>query len=155
MIKDCCNQSILDSIDTGFGSEQTLVRECSDYKLPLVKENFLSEFKTEEDRSLVRRNLGIANTTIDVISLVKKTISEEKILTEETVNKTYVTKKEAENFVTKKEVQDSYVTKKQAQEQFITRKEVESNYITNIQAQDFVKAEKRSSINYNIPNNLF
>ena len=53
--------SIIDTIETGFGDENTLHKECSKPKFHqhLCKENFLGEFKTEIEKQLARDNLGV------------------------------------------------------------------------------------------------
>ena len=54
--------SLMDTIDSGFGIEQILRRECKcdpHYKQHLCKENYLSEFKEESEKTLARTNLGI------------------------------------------------------------------------------------------------
>lgn len=59
--KDKNDASIIDVISTGFGDENTLYADCPKitYHQHLCKELFLSEFKTEEEKSQVRLNLGI------------------------------------------------------------------------------------------------
>lgn len=53
--------SVLDFIDTGFGTENTLHKECPSPKWVqyLSKENFLSEFKSDIDKKLARDNLEV------------------------------------------------------------------------------------------------
>ena len=57
----CQENSIIDSVDTGFGNNNTIIKECPkpEYKTPLYKENHLSEFKNETEKELVRHNLGV------------------------------------------------------------------------------------------------
>lgn len=58
--KNC--SSILESIESGFGPEQTItIPNCPkpQYYTHLYKENYLSEFKTEEDKQKARDNLGV------------------------------------------------------------------------------------------------
>lgn len=76
--------SIIDIIDTGFGCDNTLHKECPKPQMHqhLCKENFLSEFKTEVQKQLARDNLGIyskeevkemfANIDIDTSSFITK-----------------------------------------------------------------------------------
>lgn len=53
--------SIIDKIETGFGDENTLHKECPKPKWNqhLSKENYLGEFKTEQEKQLARDNLGV------------------------------------------------------------------------------------------------
>lgn len=62
--EQCCvkeKNSIMDTIDTGFGGNNTIIQECSKpkYKVPLYKENYLSEFKEETEKAKARENLEI------------------------------------------------------------------------------------------------
>ena len=60
-LKETNKDSILDQIDTGFGDENTLHKECPQpqWHRHLCKENFLSEFKTEIEKQLARDNLNV------------------------------------------------------------------------------------------------
>lgn len=53
--------SILTKVDTGFGGDQTLIKECKKpvYKTHLCKESYLSEFKSETEKKLARNNLNV------------------------------------------------------------------------------------------------
>ncbi len=53
--------SIIESVDTGFGENNELIKDCpkTEYKAPLYKDNFLTEFKSEEELKLVRTHLGV------------------------------------------------------------------------------------------------
>lgn len=54
--------SILDSVDTGFGGENILIKDPKpnkQLKTHLLKENYLNEFKTESEKTLVRSHLGV------------------------------------------------------------------------------------------------
>lgn len=53
--------SILDTAETGFGAGNKLIKDCPkpEYKTHLFRENYLGEFKTETEKTLVRNNLGI------------------------------------------------------------------------------------------------
>ena len=53
--------SVIGSIDTGFGCDNQIVIDCPKpkYKTHLCKENYLGEFKTESEKTLARNNLGI------------------------------------------------------------------------------------------------
>ncbi len=61
--RKCCKNpdSILDSVDTGFGSENKLNLDCPkpEYHTHLCKENYLGEFKAESEKILARTNLGV------------------------------------------------------------------------------------------------
>ena len=61
LTKETNKDSVLDTIDTGFGDENTLHKECPAPKFHqhLCKDNFLSEFKTELQKQLARDNLGV------------------------------------------------------------------------------------------------
>ena len=82
-------ESILDSIDTGFGKNNELLKDCpeAEYKVPLYKENFLKEFKSEEEKSNVRVAIGVYS----------------KDETKEVINNILDNER---SFVTKKEVSD-------------------------------------------------
>lgn len=82
--KNC--SSILDSIDSGFGPEQTItIPNCPKPKhyTHLYKENYLSEFKTEQDKKQARDNLGVYSK--DYIDQLVSTIviNNEKFVTKE------------------------------------------------------------------------
>lgn len=53
--------SVLESIDTGFGGEQVIVADCKKpkYKTHLCVEEYLGEFKTDSDKSKARSNLCV------------------------------------------------------------------------------------------------
>lgn len=55
------NESIMDSVETGFDNKNTIVLECKKPKqfITLYKENYLSEFKTQQEKELVRENLDV------------------------------------------------------------------------------------------------
>lgn len=59
-------KSILDKINTGFGPEYTIsapgCQNKREYYIHLFKENFLSEFETEEEKAKVRLNLGLLSS---------------------------------------------------------------------------------------------
>lgn len=59
--KELNKDSIIDKVDTGFGCDNTLRKECPkpQWHQHLCKENFLGEFKTELEKQLVRDNLNI------------------------------------------------------------------------------------------------
>ena len=53
--------SIIESVETGFDKENTLTIPCPEFKtfITLYKENYLSEFKTENEKELARQNLDV------------------------------------------------------------------------------------------------
>lgn len=62
--------SIIDSVDTGFGCSNQAVVDCPKpkYKSHLCKENYLGEFKQESEKELARNNLGVySKKEIDLI----------------------------------------------------------------------------------------
>lgn len=61
--------SILDNVDSGYGSENKLVVECAkpEYKTHLLKENYLGEFKSETEKQKVRDNIGVKTEVIKII----------------------------------------------------------------------------------------
>lgn len=64
-------ESIKDSIDTGFDIESSLdYKPCSPkpFNQPLYKENFLGEFETEEEQRMARHNLGLFDDK-DVVAM--------------------------------------------------------------------------------------
>lgn len=85
------------TIDSGFGSDNTLVKECQKpkFNVHLSRENFLSEFKTEEEKRIARENLGVYSkeyidslTGIDTSSFVTEDEVKELIKELEYVNST-------------------------------------------------------------------
>ena len=59
--KELNKDSIIDKINTGFGCDNTLHKDCPkpQWHQHLCKENFLGEFKTELEKQLARDNLDI------------------------------------------------------------------------------------------------
>ena len=53
--------SIIQSVDTGFGYRNTLIKDCPrpQFKTPMYEENYLSEFNSETEKNLARNNLGV------------------------------------------------------------------------------------------------
>lgn len=53
--------SIMDSVSTGLGTENTVIIECPEpkFKIPLCKDNFLGEFENAIEKQLARYNLGV------------------------------------------------------------------------------------------------
>lgn len=59
--KEVNKDSIIDKINTGFGCDNALHKDCPkpQWHQHLCKENFLGEFKTELEKQLARDNLNI------------------------------------------------------------------------------------------------
>ena len=59
--KELNKDSIIDKINTGFGCDNALHKECPkpQWHQHLCKENFLGEFKTELEKQLARDNLNV------------------------------------------------------------------------------------------------
>ena len=53
--------SAMDTVDTGFGDENILRKECKKpkYKQHLCKDNYLGEFEAATEKQLARFNLGV------------------------------------------------------------------------------------------------
>lgn len=70
--------SILHTIDTGFGSTNTLIRDCptKKFKTPLFKEDYLAVFLSETEKELVRNNLGVLGGP-EVTKMVKDLVKED------------------------------------------------------------------------------
>lgn len=68
--------SIIDTIDTGFGENNTISQDCPkpEYKVPLYKENYLSEFKGETEKAMARENLGVYGKS-DINRIVSEIIA--------------------------------------------------------------------------------
>lgn len=60
----------VDNFNTGFGNKNDLHFECKKpaLKLPLYKENYLQEFKTQEEKAAARHALGLYNKE-DVVAM--------------------------------------------------------------------------------------
>lgn len=84
--------SVIESVDTGFGCDNTLVKDCPkpQYKTHLCKENYLSEFKTESEKQLARNNLGVYSKE-EINDILSKIV--------ENNNKQFVTKGEVESMI--------------------------------------------------------
>lgn len=63
--KEVNKDSIIDKINTGFGCDNALHKDCPkpQWHQHLCKENFLGEFKTELEKQLARDNLDIYSKT--------------------------------------------------------------------------------------------
>lgn len=84
--------SVIGSIDTGFGCDNQLIRECPKpkYKTHLCKENYLGEFKTESEKTLARTNLGVYSKE-EIDRIVGQIV--------ENNNNNFITKKEVQNMI--------------------------------------------------------
>ena len=84
--------SVIDSVDTGFGCDNTVFKDCPKpkYKTHLCKENYLSEFKTESEKQLARTNLGVYSKE-EINDIIAKIV--------ENNNKQFVTKGEVESMI--------------------------------------------------------
>lgn len=84
--------SVIDSVDTGFGCDNTVVKDCPKpkYKTHLCKENYLNEFKTESEKQLARTNLGVYSKE-EIDSIIARIV--------ENNNKEFVTKGEVESMI--------------------------------------------------------
>lgn len=82
--------SVIESVDTGFGCDNQIVIDCPKpkYKTHLCKENYLGEFKTEFEKALARTNLGVYS---------KEEI--DKIVGQIVEDNNFVTKEEVQNIV--------------------------------------------------------
>lgn len=70
--------SILHSIDSGFGPTNTLIKDCPkpEFKTPLFKEDYLSVFTSETEKELVRNNLGVIGES-EVTKMVKELVAKD------------------------------------------------------------------------------
>lgn len=78
-LSKCKNQdSIIDSVDTGFGESNVISQDCPNpkYKASLYKENYLSEFKEETEKSLARENLEVYGKT-EINKIISDTIAKD------------------------------------------------------------------------------
>lgn len=84
--------SVIETVDTGFDCTNTIVKECPKpkYKTHLCKENYLSEFKTESEKQLARSNLGVYSKE-EINNIVANIV--------ENNTKEFVTKKEVQNMI--------------------------------------------------------
>ena len=80
--QDSNEESIIDSVDTGFGPENTVVVECPkpSFKIPLCKDNYLGEFESVIEKQLARYNLGVYSKE-EIDEVVSKMISTENLAT--------------------------------------------------------------------------
>lgn len=91
--------SVIGSVDTGFGCDNQLIRECPKpkYKTHLCKENYLGEFKEESEKALARYNLGVYSKQ-EIDEVVSKIIQE---------NNNFVTKSQVEGMLKELDFVDS------------------------------------------------
>lgn len=70
--------SILHSIDSGFGPTNTLLKDCPkpEFKTPLFKEDYLAVFTSETEKELVRNNLGVVGAA-EVTKMVKELVAKD------------------------------------------------------------------------------
>ena len=92
--------SVIGSVDTGFGCDNQLIRECPKpkYKTHLCKENYLGEFKTESEKTLARTNLGVYSKE-EIDRIVGQIV--------ENNNNNFITKKEVQNMIADLDFVDS------------------------------------------------
>lgn len=97
----CCKNpdSIIGSVDTGFGSDNQLVKDCPkpEYHTHLCKENYLGEFKAESEKTLARNNLGVYSKE-EVDKIVSQIVQD---------NNGFATKKEVQNMIADLDFVDS------------------------------------------------
>lgn len=70
--------SILESIETGFGEINTVIKDCPkpQFKTPLFKEDYLSVFISETEKQLVRNNIGVIGAE-EVTKMVKELVAKD------------------------------------------------------------------------------
>ena len=92
--------SVIGSIDTGFGCDNQIVIDCPKpkYKTHLCKENYLGEFKTESEKTLARNNLGVYSKE-EIDKIVGQII--------ENNNNNFITRKEVQNMIANLDFVDS------------------------------------------------
>lgn len=95
--------SVIGSIDTGFGCDNQLIRECPKpkYKTHLCKENYLGEFKTESEKTLARTNLGVYSKE-EIDRIVGQIVENNN-----NNNNNFITKKEVQNMIADLDFVDS------------------------------------------------
>lgn len=81
--------SIISDIDTGFGTDNVLHKECAkpQYKSLLYKENYLGEFVSEDEKQQARQNLGVYSKS-EISKIVSNVVSgnNELLATKEELN---------------------------------------------------------------------
>ena len=93
--------SVIGSIDTGFGCDNQIVIDCPKpkYKTHLCKENYLGEFKTESEKTLARNNLGVYSKE-EIDKIVGQIV-------ENNNNNNFITRKEVQNMIANLDFVDS------------------------------------------------
>lgn len=78
--------SVIESVDTGFGCDNQIVIDCPKpkYKTHLCKENYLGEFKTEFEKALARTNLGVYSKE-EIDKIVGQIVEDNNFATKEEV----------------------------------------------------------------------
>lgn len=91
--------SVIGSIDTGFGCDNQVVIDCPKpkYKTHLCKENYLGEFKTESEKTLARNNLGVYSKE-EIDKIVGQIVEN---------NNNFITRKEVQNMIANLDFVDS------------------------------------------------
>lgn len=91
--------SVIGSIDTGFGCDNQIVIDCPKpkYKTHLCKENYLGEFKTESEKTLARNNLGVYSKE-EIDKIVGQIVEN---------NNNFITRKEVQNMIANLDFVDS------------------------------------------------
>lgn len=79
--------SIMDFVDTGFGYENILWKDCPrpKFKTHLFKENYLNEFKSDTEKTLVRHNLEVYSKA-ETNQIVSHLISEKNLVTKDNIS---------------------------------------------------------------------
>ena len=95
--------SVIGSIDTGFGCDNQIVIDCPKpkYKTHLCKENYLGEFKTESEKTLARNNLGVYSKE-EIDRIVGQIVENNN-----NNNNNFITKKEVQNMIADLDFVDS------------------------------------------------
>lgn len=98
--------SVIGSVDTGFGCDNQLIRECPKpkYKTHLCKENYLGEFKTESEKTLARTNLGVYSKE-EIDRIVGQIVENNN--NNNNNNNNFITKKEVQNMIADLDFVDS------------------------------------------------
>lgn len=97
---DYFKESVKETVDTGFGNNGVLHRQCpnSKYIQYLDSSNHLGEFKTETDKELARQNLGVYSK--DKINQLLNSITSD-------VGSLFVTKEEVNRMISNIKLIDS------------------------------------------------
>ena len=70
--------SILHTVNTGYGESNILIKDCpkTQFKTPLFKEDYLDVFVSETEKEIVRNNLGVIGKP-EVTKLVKELVAKD------------------------------------------------------------------------------